>query len=461
MGRRGGDTCGDCRLAPMPRISDDVLAQQDALLALRRDLHHHPELAFAETRTAARVAALPRGRGPGRAHGPRRAPACWPRARGGARPHRAAARGHGRAAHPGAERRPLRLARAGRDARLRPRRPRGDGRGGGARPRRPARWPATVRVLFQPAEEGEGGAQAVVADGVLDGVDVVLGVHLWNELPVGTLGVKAGPLMAAVDRLQDRGARARAATAASPTAPPIPVVAAAHVVTALQTVVAREVSPVQAAVVTIGSIHGGEAFNVIPDEVTLTGTIRTFDAELRRSMPERITRIASGVAAGAALPGRGRGAARQPGGGQRPGGGRDRAPRGRARGGRGAAWSSPSPPWAARTWRSTSSASPAASCSWARPTRRAAWTSRTTARASTSTRTRSPSAASSWCRRRRKRSRQAARAQTTISRPRGAQRRPLHARPRRSRGRCPGLRARRSCRRGETVTGGSTRSSSK
>ena len=77
-----------------------------------------------------------------------------------------------------------------------------------------------VRFLFQPAEEGEGGAQAVVEDGVLDGVDLVLGIHLWNELPVGTLGVKAGPLMAAVDRLTHHRARAAAATEASRTAPP-------------------------------------------------------------------------------------------------------------------------------------------------------------------------------------------------------------------------------------------------
>ena len=75
-----------------------------------------------------------------------------------------------------------------------------------------------------------------------------------------------------------------------------PVVAAALVVSGLQTVLSREVSPVQPAVVTIASIHGGQAFNVIPDEVVLTGTIRTFDAELRRSMPERVTRIATGIA---------------------------------------------------------------------------------------------------------------------------------------------------------------------
>jgi amidohydrolase len=152
-----------------------------------------------------------------------------------------------------------------------------------------------VRLLFQPAEEGEGGAQAVVADGILEDVDVVLGVHLWNELPVGTLGVKAGPLMAAVDRL-NIVVRGQGGHGGKPHRAADPVVAAAHVVTALQTVVAREVSPVAAAVVTLGSIHGGQAFNVIPDEVTLTGTIRTFDEDLRRSMPERITRIASGVA---------------------------------------------------------------------------------------------------------------------------------------------------------------------
>jgi amidohydrolase len=155
----------------------------------------------------------------------------------------------------------------------------------------------TVRFLFQPAEEGEGGAQAVIADGVLEGVDVVLGLHVWNELPVGTLGVKAGPLMAAVDRLRIV-VRGRGGHGAIPHRAADPIVAAAHVVTALQTVVSREVPPVEPAVVTIGAIRGGEAFNVIPDEVTLLGTIRTFDPALRRSMPERVTRIARGVAEG-------------------------------------------------------------------------------------------------------------------------------------------------------------------
>src|SRR5207237_6667157 len=139
----------------------------------------------------------------------------------------------------------------------------------------------TVRMLFQPAEEGEGGAQAVIRDGGLEGVDVVLGVHLWNELPVGTIGVKSGPLMAAVDRLAIV-VSGRGGHGGKPHRAADPVVAAAQVIGALQTVVAREVSPVEAAVVTIASIHGGQAFNVIPDEDVLAGTIATCAAALRR-----------------------------------------------------------------------------------------------------------------------------------------------------------------------------------
>jgi amidohydrolase len=120
-------------------------------------------------------------------------------------------------------------------------------------------------------------------------------VHLWNELPVGVLGVKDGPLMAAVDRLKIV-VHGRGGHGGKPHRAADPVLAAAHVVTALQSIVSREVSPVESAVVTIGSVHGGEAFNVIPDDVTLTGTIRTFDPALRLGMPERIRRVAEGVA---------------------------------------------------------------------------------------------------------------------------------------------------------------------
>jgi amidohydrolase len=277
----------------MPRLSPDVSALQDELVALRRDIHQNPELAWTERRTAGRVAAFLEGAG------------LEVRAGVAETGLLATARGEGprtvllrvdmdglpiqeQSDAPYASRVPGVMHACGHD---------GHTAIGAATARVLAgRRPAgSVRVLFQPAEEGEGGAQRVMADGALEGVDVVLGIHLWNELAVGTIGVKAGPLMAAVDRLRIV-VRGRGGHGGHPHRAADPVVAAAQVVMALQTVVAREVSPLESAVLTVGAIHGGQAFNVIPDEVTLTGTVRTFDAALRRSMPERIRRVAGGVA---------------------------------------------------------------------------------------------------------------------------------------------------------------------
>jgi len=276
----------------MPRLSPDVTALAAELVALRRDLHQNPEMAWAEHRTAARVVAFLEGAG---------------------LELRTVATTGVLATSRGAEGRTV-LLRVDMDGL--PIQEQGDvpyasrvpgvmhacGHDGhtamgaaAARVLAGRRPGGTVRVLFQPAEEGESGAQRVIADGALEGVDVALGIHLWNELPVGTIGVKAGPLMAAVDRLRVV-VRGRGGHGGHPHRAADPVTAAAHVVVALQTIVAREVSPLQSAVVTLGAIHGGQAFNVIPDEVTLTGTVRTFDPELRRSMPERIRRIATGVA---------------------------------------------------------------------------------------------------------------------------------------------------------------------
>ncbi len=276
-------------------LPQDVLDLRPEIVALRRDLHQNPELAYRETRTAARIGAFLEGRGlhlrsglggtgvlataqgkPGRTVLLRVDMDGLPVDEESETPYTSRIKGAMHACgHDG------HVAMGAGAARILAARP----------------LAGSAKVLFQPAEEGEGGAQAMVREGVLEGVDAVVGIHLWNELPVGTLGVKAGPLMAAVDRLriviQGRGGHG-----GQPQRAADPVVAAAHVVTALQTIVAREVSPLQPAVVTIGSIHGGDAFNVIPGEVTLTGTIRTFDALLRRSMPERIARIAAGTAEG-------------------------------------------------------------------------------------------------------------------------------------------------------------------
>jgi amidohydrolase len=277
----------------MALLSEDVRGVRDDLVALRRDLHQNPELAWAETRTSRAIAAFLDGHG--LSLRPLSRTGLVASTGGGGRTVMLRADMDGlplqeRTDAPYASKVPGVMHACGHDGHV-------------AMAATAARLLArralagSVRVVFQPAEEGEGGAQSVVAEGGLDGVDCVLGVHLWNELPVGTIGVKAGALMAAVDRLRIV-VRGRGGHGGQPQRAADPVVAAAHVVTALQTVVAREVSPLQSAVVTVGSIHGGEAFNVVPDEVTLVGTIRTFDAELRRSMPERIARIAGGVAEG-------------------------------------------------------------------------------------------------------------------------------------------------------------------
>ena len=276
----------------MARLSPEVLALRDDIIALRRDLHRHPELAWNERRTAEQITRFLNGTGLELRTG-LGGTGVLAEARGDASrtlllrvdmdalPIQEDSRSPYASEIPGA------MHACGHDGHVAM---------GTAAARLTAarRAPLTVRVLFQPAEEGEGGAQAMVAAGAMDGVAMVVGVHLWNELPVGTLGVKAGPLMAAVDRLRIV-VHGRGGHGGKPHRSADPVVAAAHVITALQTIVSREVPPTLAAVVTLGSVHGGQAFNVIPDEVTLLGTIRTFDAALRRSMPERVTRIASGI----------------------------------------------------------------------------------------------------------------------------------------------------------------------
>ena len=127
-----------------------------------------------------------------------------------------------------------------------------------------------LRFLFQPAEERGGGARACVADGAMEGVSAAIGLHLWNQLSVGKVGVHRGAMMAAVDEFQI-DVEGRGGHGAAPHETSDPIVAAARIVDALQTVVSREVSPLDSAVVTIASIHGGDAFNVIPSTVRLTG----------------------------------------------------------------------------------------------------------------------------------------------------------------------------------------------
>jgi len=159
------------------------------------------------------------------------------------------------------------------------------------------RLDGTVKFVFQPAEEGGGGGKVMVDEGVADGVASIFALHLWPGLPFGKVATKAGPIMAAADAFEME-IRGSGGHGAMPHLSADAVVIAAQVVTALQTVVSREVDPVQPAVLTVGEIGAGTAFNIIPEKARLGGTVRTLDPDLRESMPERIEALARGVANG-------------------------------------------------------------------------------------------------------------------------------------------------------------------
>ena len=152
-----------------------------------------------------------------------------------------------------------------------------------------------VRFLFQHAEEKPpGGARQLVEAGAVDGVDLVAGIHLFSQEPVGTISVPAGPRAAASDTfaLEIRG---KGGHAAAPHRSLDPVVVAAEVVTSLQLIVSRTVDPIESAVVSVTRFHTGTADNIIPEVVELGGTVRTYDPEVRASVRESIDRIARGV----------------------------------------------------------------------------------------------------------------------------------------------------------------------
>jgi amidohydrolase len=162
----------------------------------------------------------------------------------------------------------------------------------------------TIKFCFQPSEEGTngeevGGAEMMMRDGLLTGpkVDMSLALHLWNEKPLGWLGVAAGPVMAGADMFTVR-VIGRGGHGAIPNVAVDPIVAAANMVNALQTIVSRNVAPLETAVVSVTSIHGGTAFNVIPQEVKLEGTLRSFDNGVRQRVMERFEQIVRGVGQG-------------------------------------------------------------------------------------------------------------------------------------------------------------------
>ncbi len=160
------------------------------------------------------------------------------------------------------------------------------------------RLPCTVRLIFQPAEETVGGARRMCEAGSMDGVSAIVSLHGWVHLPLGHIGVKAGPAMAAADTF-DITVQGRGAHAAYPHLAVDPIVIASRIVLTLQSAVSRETDPLEPAVVTVARFDAGTAYNIIPAEARIAGTVRTLDSGIRTAMQSAITRIAEGECAAA------------------------------------------------------------------------------------------------------------------------------------------------------------------
>jgi len=156
----------------------------------------------------------------------------------------------------------------------------------------------TVNFIFQPAEEGGGGGELMIKEGLFEKfpVDSVYGLHNWPGMPAGTFGVASGPIMAAADMF-DLTINGRGGHAALPDQCIDPIVVASQVVSALQTIPSRNTHPVDSVVISVTQIHAGDAYNVIPDSVRMHGTVRTFQQETRDKMPSSMLRVAEGVCA--------------------------------------------------------------------------------------------------------------------------------------------------------------------
>jgi amidohydrolase len=158
------------------------------------------------------------------------------------------------------------------------------------------RFRGNVKFVFQPAEEGPGGAQPMVAAGVMENptVDYCLGCHLWTERPEGYIGIRPGVFMAAMDRF-DIKITGRGGHGAQPHLCVDALEVGTQVVAALQRIVSRHIDPIEPVVVSVCSFHAGTAFNITPAEAVLSGTTRTFNAEICKSWRGRIDRVVRGV----------------------------------------------------------------------------------------------------------------------------------------------------------------------
>ncbi len=153
----------------------------------------------------------------------------------------------------------------------------------------------TVKFVFQPAEEVAAGGRYIVEEGILDGVDATFALHGWPTLPVGKVGLRAGPMLAGADNFKI-AIDGKGCHAAAPNTGVDPVVVAAHITTALQTIVSRELDPLDPAVITVAMIHAGNTSNVIPEVATLEGTFRSLTPAVHDRMAAAIKRVAEDIA---------------------------------------------------------------------------------------------------------------------------------------------------------------------
>ena len=279
-------------------IIPEIAANRDKLIALRRDIHAHPELAYEEERTANLVAecltewglevhrglattgvvgTLSTGDGP--AIGLRADMDALPLQETNVFSHRSRYDGKMHACgHDGHTAMLLGAARFLAES---------------------EEFAGTIRFIFQPAEEAAGGAKVMMDDGLfkLFPVEAVFGMHNWPGLDVGRFAMRSGAMMASLDCF-DIVIEGRGAHGALPHQGVDPVHAAAQVVTALQSIVSRNIDPLHAVVISVTRIHGGDAYNIIPDQVSLGGGIRCFDREVRELLKVRIAEVVEGVCTG-------------------------------------------------------------------------------------------------------------------------------------------------------------------
>ncbi len=158
------------------------------------------------------------------------------------------------------------------------------------------KFKGTVHFIFQPAEEGGGGGELMIKEGLFEmfPADSVYGLHNWPEMPAGIFGVGSGPIMAAADNF-DLIINGLGGHAAMPDKCIDPIVIASQVVNALQAIPSRNTHPVDSLVISVTQIHAGDAYNVIPDSVTMKGSVRTFQTETRKEIPSSMLRVAEGV----------------------------------------------------------------------------------------------------------------------------------------------------------------------